>query len=414
MKLSLVRRAVPAMVIALGVTACGSSADTSGSTSSGGGGGDGGIHFQVTAAVGSSLTNYPDVEAGANAAVAAINKAGGVNGKQITMTFCNTRGDVNQAMACARQADTDGADAVLGRVDIYSPQTLPIIEAAKIPDIGSVSTGADLDYVSPITFPLAPGTFGAYAASPQAFKDGGAKSMVVVTVDLGIGIKQAEVTGAVGEAIGLEVKPMIKVPTQGVTDFTPFAQQVKDSGADAVLIQLGPTGGQAFVKAADAIGLQAQLGGTAFSLGQSEGAGLGALASRLMVTSPYPSTDDLSVDGIARYNKELDDNGVAKDPALRRLAGLNAWLSVYAAAEVAKTIQGDVTKESMLEALGKAKDIDLFDLVTFSPADLGTDVDADAYPRFPKVPYHALTFDGAVMKDAGQPEIPDPFGPIRG
>lgn len=400
--------AVPAVLITFAAVGCGTE-----KVDAAAGAGDGGIKFQVTAAVGSSLTNYPDVEAGAHAAVEAINKAGGVNGRQIDFVFCNTRGDVNQATACARQAVENGADASLGRVDIFSAQTVPITEAAKIPDIGSVSTGADLDFSSLYTFPIAPGTYGAYTATPHAFRAAGKKSMVVVTVDLAIGIKQAEIAADVGEKVGLTAKPMIKVPTQGVTDYTPYAQQLKESGAEAVLVQLGPTGTGAFVKAANAIGVDAQIATTAFSVGQSEAASLGDLSSRVLVTAPYPSTDDVEVAGIAQYHKELDASGVAKDPALRRLAGLNAWLSVHAAAKVAEGIEGDVTRESMYQALQNAKDIDLFGLATFSPGELPTDNTGNAYPRFPKVPYHVLTFEGTTMMDAGLGLIPDPFAVVR-
>lgn len=400
--------AVPAALITIALVGCGSER-----TDAAAEGGGAAIKFQVTAAVGSSLTNYPDVEVGAKAASEAINKAGGVNGKQIEVVFCNTRGDANQAARCARQAADGNVDAQVGRVDIFSAQTIPIIESAEIPDIGSVSTGAELDFSSSYTFPIAPGTYGAFLATPHAFKAAGKKSMVVVTADIANGILQAEETSAVGKAIGLDVKPMIKVPTQGVTDYTPYVQQVKDAGVDAVLMQLGPAGGQAFVKAADAIGLEAQIGGSAFSFGQSEGAGLGPLSSRLMVTAPYPSTDDVAIAGIAQYHRELDAAGVAKDPSLRRLAGLNAWLAVHAAAKIAETVEGDVTRESMFEALKTAKDIDLFGLATYSPADLPADATGNKYPRFPKAPYHALTFTGATMVDAGLAELPDPFGPIR-
>jgi ABC-type branched-subunit amino acid transport system substrate-binding protein len=390
----------------LAVTACDGS-------SSGSASGGGTVKFGVITAVGSSLTNYPDVQVGASAAVDAINKAGGVNGKKVELFFCNTRGEVNQAMACARQADKEGVAAIIGRVDVYSAQTLKLLEAAKIPDIGNVSTGADIDYQSAYTYPLQAGNFGAYTALPSAFKADGAKKMVVASIDLPIGIRQGQFAEQVGQSLGLQIAPMIKVPSQGITDYAPYVQQIKDSNADAAIVELGPAGFQAFVKAAGAVGLRARLSGTAFTFGQSEAQGVGPLADRLLVTAPYPSTDDRQVPGIARYNQELDASGASADLSLRRLGGLNAWLSMHAAAEVAKTITGDVTRESMNDALHKARGIDLYGLVTYSPANLGTDLKADAFARFPKSDYHVLTFKSNAMVDAGQKPIPDPLGPVR-
>jgi ABC-type branched-subunit amino acid transport system substrate-binding protein len=315
-------------------------------------------------------------------------------------------------VACARQADQEGVDAVVGRVDVFSTQTLPVLEKAKIPDIGNVSAGAEVDYTSPDTFPLHAGNFGAYGAIPYAEKAAGAKKYVFASIDLPIGIRQGEYAEKVAQNIGLEVAPMIKIPAQGVTDYTPYAQQIKDSGAEAATVALGPAGFQAFVKAADAVGLTARLSGTAFTFGQSEGAGVGALANRMWVTAPFPSTDDRSVAAIAQYHKELDAFGTENSPAMRRLAGLNAWLSAHAAMRVAATIQGDVTRDSMTTALQKTTGMDLYGLVTFSPSELaglqGT------FARFPKTDYHTLTFDSPTMKDAGQAPIPDPLQTVRG
>jgi ABC-type branched-subunit amino acid transport system substrate-binding protein len=382
-----------------------------------GGGGDASagaadtLKLGVITAVGSSLTNYPDVEAGARAAVDAVNKAGGVGGKPVEFFFCNTRGEVNAAVACARQADEEGVDAVVGRVDVFSTQTLPVLEKAKIPDIGNVSTGAEVDFTSPDTFPLHAGNFGSYTALPYGFKADGATKMVVATIDLPIGIRQGEYAEKVAASAGLQVAPMIKIPSQGVTDYAPYAQQIKDSGADAAIVALGPAGFQAFVKSADAVGLTARISGTAFTFGQSEAAGVGALANRMFVTAPFPSTDDRSVPGVAKYHEELDAAGVENTTAVRRLAGLNAWLSAHAAMQVAGTVQGDITRDSMTAALQKTSNMDLYGLVTFDPASLGGQT--GAFTRFPKSDYHVLTFSSPAMVDAGQGLVPDPLQAVR-
>lgn len=396
--------AVVGAVVALVAAGCaGSGASSSGGDT---------LKLGVITSVGSSLTNYPDVEAGARAAVDAVNKAGGVNGKQVEFFFCNTRGEVNQAVACARQADQEGVDAIVGRIDVYSSQTLPVLENAKIPDIGNVSAGAEIDYTSPYTYPLHAGNFGAYASLPYAHKADGAKKLVFASIDLPIGIRQGQVEEQVARNIGLEVAPMIKIPAQGVTDYAPYAQQVKDSGADAATVALGPAGFQAFVKAADAIGLKARISGTAFTFGQSEAAGVGALANTMLVAAPFPSTDDKAVPGIAKYHQELDAGGVENTPAVRRFGGLNAWLSAHAAMQVAGTISGEVTRESMTAALQRTSATDLFGLVTFDPAALAGQ--QGTFARFPKTDYHGLTFSSPQMVDAGLPTTPDPLSTVRG
>ena len=199
------------------------------------------IKLGVMTAVGSPVTNYPDIEVAAQAAAASINKAGGVNGADVEIVFCNTRGEANQAIACARELDEEGVVATVGRVDIFAAQSFPVLEAAGIPDIGTVSTGAEIDFTSPMSFPLHGGNFGAYTALPYAFQEDGDSSMVVATIDLPVGTVQGEYAETVAEDIGLDVKPMIKIPAQGVTDYSPYVQQVAGARR-SVLCRSGPGG----------------------------------------------------------------------------------------------------------------------------------------------------------------------------
>src|SRR3989442_2729504 len=57
------------------------------------------VKIFVIAPVATPIQNYPDAQAGAEAAAQAINKAGGIRGRQIEIGFCNTQSAVNQAVA---------------------------------------------------------------------------------------------------------------------------------------------------------------------------------------------------------------------------------------------------------------------------------------------------------------------------
>jgi hypothetical protein len=100
------------------------------------------------------------------------------------------------------------------------------------------------------------------------------------------------------------------------------------------------------------------------------------------------------------------------DASLRRSAGLNAWLSVQAAAAVAGQITGTVTAASMTDALKKAHDVDVAGLVKWSPANLGSPANG-AFPRYPVTPYQVLTFKDGQLVATGMAPIPDPIAKIR-
>ncbi|OLT16170.1 hypothetical protein BJF78_14865 [Pseudonocardia sp. CNS-139] len=175
-----------------------------------------------------------------------------MHGRPVEYSFCNTKGEANQAMACARAAVEDGVDAIVGRVDIFTTQSTPILEKGGIPDVGAVPI-SEIDYRSPLSFPLHSGNYGAFAGGPYAFKAAGKQRMVVVRLDFAATAAQADMVERVAAAIGMPSAGQIVVPAQGVTDYAPYAQQIKDRGADAAMVLLGPQGLQALYKAADAL-----------------------------------------------------------------------------------------------------------------------------------------------------------------
>src|SRR5438034_11765619 len=88
------------------------------------------VKIFVLAPVATPIQNYPDAQAGAQAAAAAINKAGGIKGRQIEITFCNTQSQANVAVGCARQAVDDKATAVVGHISTLSTLEEPILQQA--------------------------------------------------------------------------------------------------------------------------------------------------------------------------------------------------------------------------------------------------------------------------------------------
>lgn len=375
---------------------------------------DGGetIAFRAVAAEGSGLTNYPDVQVGAKAAADAINRDGGVNGRKIELSFCNTRGEANQAMKCAREAAADGVAAIVGRVDIFATQSTPIYEKAGIPDVGGLPAGAEIEYRSPASYPLHSGNYGAFAGAPYAFKAEGRKRMVTVALDFPATLGQAAIVEKAIDQAGMPSAGIIKVPSQGVTDYAPYAEQIKERGADSALILLGPAGLQAMYKAAASIGLDVQFAGTIFSFGESEARAIGKASDGIWMLSPYPSVRNSGSPGVKRFNADLDASGVGDDPVLRRSAGLNAWAAVHAAADVAGTIDGPVTAESMTAALDETRDLDVEGFFRWSPADLGT-TDDGPFPRFPATDFQVLTFESGDLVASDVADVPNPLKGIR-
>jgi ABC-type branched-subunit amino acid transport system substrate-binding protein len=399
-----------ALVVALSAAGCSSSGSGGTSNPATGGGGSGAstagdIKFMSTAAVDSPIGSYPEVETGAQAAADAINSAGGINGHKIELTFCNSKGDVNQAMTCARQAVSGHDVAVIGQTDFFDPQTMPILENAGIPDIGVYSGGATIDGTSPISFPLNAGNFGAYSALPYAYKSEGDKTVGLLAIDLPITLNFSAVVAKAAAAAGIKTVGPVEVPEQGVSDYTPYAQQLKSLDADGVVAMVGASQFDPIVQAAGSIGLDAQFGvcSTCDQTGED-----------ILLSSAYPLVTDTSNPGIAEYNKELKADGkpVASATDVDAYPGLNAWAAMHAAADVAKGISGTVTAASMVAALHDARNVNVENLLTWNPADLGSD-SLGKFPRFPKTDYYIFVMKNNKIADAGVPAVKDPISAAR-
>src|SRR6185369_17658429 len=55
----------------------------------------------------------PEIVTGAQAAVARVNREGGVAGRQVALVTCDDKGNPNGAAACGREAVTDHVAAVV-------------------------------------------------------------------------------------------------------------------------------------------------------------------------------------------------------------------------------------------------------------------------------------------------------------
>lgn len=396
-----------AVVAAVAVAACGSSSHNGsssggsaassggGSTGSSGGSGPSGgtIKIMTLAISGSPVATYPEVQADAQAAVDAINKAGGVGGKKVEDIFCNSKGDVNQAQKCAREAVSEHVVAAVGDIDVFDAQTLPIFSAAGIPVVGEWNDGAMVDNQSSDSYLLNGGSYAAYSPDVLAMKAQGVKKIALVALDFPDALAQLPVIQKTIAAAGLQqAGSPIKIPLEGVSDYSPYAQQVKASGAEGVIQLIGPGAYTGMQKAYTALGIHVTIGECEIC----DEAGSGVLWG-----GPYPLATDTSNPGIATFNKELVADGKPKvSPTDAEVySGLNAWVAVHAFADVAKTIKGQVTSTSLKTALDHTTNLNVEGLVKWSPSTLGSKA-LGSYPRVPAVKGYVVKVgsDGKTVK----------------
>jgi ABC-type branched-subunit amino acid transport system substrate-binding protein len=378
------RRALSVVAVAvtalLTVSACSSSKSGGKSSSSAGSasnaasaatGANGTIKLMVVAAVKAKLQDYPDIQAGAKAAAWEINQAGGINGKEIVIDFCNNQDDPNTAASCARTAVSDGVAAATGINDIFSTADYPIYTAAGISIIGNAGSGNPIDLNGDGVYPFFGGTAQAYTAGVLAANKLGHKKVALAVTDTASSVNTAAALSANVKLAGSTYVGTVKIPATA-TDYSPYAQQVKDLGADAVAVAVSPYLVSGLSKAVASLGVKTQFIGANSSLGQNEVDNIGSSFDGALLMAGYPPASAAGqFPAIAKWLADLKGSGQGTSADLTRDSGINAWLAVQAFAKLAKTMTGDITAAAFTAKVKSTGPTDLEGLVTWDPSKKG-------------------------------------------
>jgi ABC-type branched-subunit amino acid transport system substrate-binding protein len=346
------------------------------------------IVIEVIAPVATPIENYPDAQAGVEAAAAALNKAGGIKGQQIEVKFCNTNSNANTAAACARQAVSDGAAFVTGYLGTQSPLIIPILQQASIPIIGARSAGNPIDWTSPAEFPIAGGAASNYQAIPFALKRLGKKRFFVSYQDVPSAATNAKNV--------IRAAKIAKVPIVGTmvlpgatTDFAPYVQKIRDANADAVAFINSPGVSGGTIRAAAALGLKPLWVHNAGSIGEPEAAQLGAPSEGMLIISDLPSFRDTQYKGIRHFLADMKAAGKDGDPVNLKVTGVSTWTAVQAVKALSPNVKGPITNKSLMTALrAQKKVINVEGMVNWRPGVKGP----AALPRWNIMIDYFMTF----------------------
>jgi len=226
------RLLAPALALALagGLAACSSGAPGASSSASG--------PIKVFASGTYTLPGgggLADVYSGVQAAVAAINAAGGINGHKIVVAKCDDDGNPSTAIQCTeRQIADPSTVAEIGSSTAFGAEEVPYLEKAEMPVIGGnfgdVSGGQ-----SKVIFPFNGGAPAAFIGLAEQLKaEGVTKASLIYPADLGPGGAAARTEFLYGAKIAhLKVGNIVNAPTT-TTDFGPAVTQATAGGVNGV------------------------------------------------------------------------------------------------------------------------------------------------------------------------------------
>lgn len=316
----------------------------SGSAAHGGGSSDT-VKVAVISPIESQVVSMPYVRDSVVAGIEAINAAGGVNGKKIEYTTCNDKYDVEALRGCLQDAVRDGAVAVLGLVTPYGAQVWPMLEQANLPVIGHAPLARE-DANSKVAFPVDGGTIGYIGAATVATELYESKKAVPMHIDQA----QASTTQTYfefgAENAGLELADAITVPVDAV-DYAPFVKRAESSGADTILSALSAETNLKLWQALKATGSELHVITSSGAAPEAIIKEAGDAAEGSFVIAGTPPIDD-SVPASKQFLEEMAE---FQPTAQHTAVGLRAWAGVHLFAHAAEKIDGEITRDALVDAL---------------------------------------------------------------
>jgi branched-chain amino acid transport system substrate-binding protein len=296
--------------------------------------------------------------AGADAYFKMINDKGGINGRKVNWIVKDNAFDPQQTVQIARELV--GQEKVVAIVaangTAQGEATFPfVLQQSKVPIFNELG-GAATWYTPP-----RPGLFGVQtlyedqaAALAAWVAEDGAKKVLVVHSDPAAFVNVAkQVAPVLQKASPGASAELLSVKFQS-TDYSPVIAQVKAKKPDAIILILASPEAAAFLKEAKLQGLSVPAYGYAPTAAASTLALAGDAAEgfRAVQLVRSPNDSDPSVaefrDAMAKYAPKQQADFIA----------LWGWTAAKVFVQIAQTVQGPITSQSLVAAYEKAGNID--------------------------------------------------------
>lgn len=365
-------------------SATGSSVSTSsggGSASSSSSAGPSGAPIKIgqIAPVNAPDFNTADSVAAVKAAFAQINKDGGVDGRPLQLDYCNEANDPNQATACARQMVNDGVVATISSNSITAgPTIVQILGKAGITNVNWLPN-SPAESAATSVYPIAVTQLEILESALVVVK---AHSLTKVAY---IGPNAATLAGVPGlfqtylPRLKASFVKTVLLPRGAIADYSPYAKQIIDSGAQVVALGLTQQQSVGVITALRQLGSNIWIATNASSMGADAAiADLGSATSNVSIINPTPWVHDVAAfpglkQFIAGMNAEAASGDSAANLTTARPITVTDWGSAYAIADELGqmiTAKTEINAANFSAAWSKAKNLTTDGVMgTWSPSD---------------------------------------------
>jgi branched-chain amino acid transport system substrate-binding protein len=319
----------------------------------------------ITALTG-PLASAPELKDALVASIAAFNKRGGVgvNHARLQADVCDSKGDANGEVACARQMVDDHVVATFNDLTFNNPAgVVDVLEKAAIPRIGIGGTDIS-EFGSSVSYPISAGVIAAYLGTAVGFKQDNHTKICLVRTDAPTGASFKGFLSPSFKAIGVDITCDISVAT-GATDYAPYIAQAQQENPDAILISHTDSVGTQLIGAMAQVNAKIPLGGNPATFAIDTLRKYPAITKGTVLSDsfPYPSAVNAkNFPGLKRYFADMKASGKKSlSMAKRKPADFGPWIATLAFVNVTKALDS-FTPATVIQALQTVKDVDLLGL----------------------------------------------------
>ena len=317
------------------------------------------VFGQAAALDGAASALGQGMKIGLEAAFAEINKAGGVKGRKLELKSVDDGYEPTKSIEAVKKLlEEDKVFAIAGAVGTpTAAATQPIATAAGAPFIGAF-TGAE--FLREPYKPLVMNIRASYFQETEAMvervtKDLGATRIAIMYQDDAFG--QA---GLAGVKKALEKRQM-QLAGEGTFERNTVAVKaallsIKKAEPHAVIMISPYKPAAEFIKLARQIKLDATFVNISFVGSDALAKELGAAGAGVVITQVVPFPKDAAIPVVGRYQASLKASAPDAQPGFVSLEGYLVGRAIAAALE---KVDGDLTRQAMIDAVQKAGSLDL-------------------------------------------------------
>jgi branched-chain amino acid transport system substrate-binding protein len=309
----------------------------------------------------SSLTNpaysTPQVRDGIAAAIGSINAAGGVDGHQLKLDFCDTAFDPNKELSCARKLIADKVDAFINPAVLADPsgQEYTAIKAAKIPVIGTEGQSPP-ELNNSIVFPLSSGIPGWVYGSVDSLVQNGAKKISLFLAGGPTGDFLGGLASAALKSAGMTAVRTVNEDAKADPTFDASAAKVTAGGVDGIVLLVSPVNIPTAVAALKNAGYTGKISSITALFAPALLKAVGDKGNGILLASQLAFDSDTSNPAIVQFRADLAKYA---PKAIIDETTLFSWSATRLFAKVAGTGKASTSAEILAAFDGLAAPVDI-------------------------------------------------------